>query len=193
MRTTGTITARRVEVKRLSSSGMSAREIGSLLGVSHPTVLRDQKALGLSPTNGHSPTPMTNGHTPIIVAPLESWASLQDEAISNLRKQSLTSSSASSQLAKFAAARAREEAEDTCQERHVDVDVYNGIVLRFWNVTTGRLQGALVRRVALELEVDHVHVEKIVSEIIEDVAHELNAMMEARAAKLDRIEAGQPA
>ena len=135
---------------------------------------------------------MLNGSTPIITAPLESWTELQDEAITNLRRQSLTSSGASSALAKFSAGKVKAEAEDACLERHVDIDHYNAILTTFWHTMTGRMLGPLVRRVAQELGVDHVRVEGIVHEIIEDVSGELNAAIEART-KLDRIEAGRSA
>ena len=191
-KTTGTISNRREEVAHLHGEGLSAREIGTRLNVSHVTILRDQKALGLPPSNGHKPASM-GGHYPVITSPLASWTDLQSESVEHLRRQAQTSSGAASALARFAASRVKDEAEDNCADRHADIDEYNALVLLFWNTTTNRMLGPLVRRVTLELQVDRVRVEAIVSEIIEDVAQELNALNEARAAKLDAIEARQAA
>ena len=186
--TTATISERRRQVAKLTEGGASLREVGAALGTSHVTVSRDLRALGMDTNNGHKPASL-NGHSAASLSPVTSWDALETEAVTALREQARSRSGAAAALAKFAATKKAAELDSICEDRHVDIDHYNAIVTTFWHLTTNHLSGAFVRRVALELETDHVILTRIISETIEDVAAQINAAIQAHADKLDGVQA----
>ena len=162
-------TGRREQIRALRRQGVSVRDICERLGISRQTVWRCSK--GIEPDTPTPHTPDANGHTP----PLDLEAARALGLGVLVERASAGSVSAAASVFKTASAELRA---DRCKDHIPTEDVVKALQTQYglWRM---HLQGAFVRRVLLEFDVDPARIESLVDDAIDGITRELNTRFEA--------------
>ena len=156
------------QIRALRRQGVSIRDICERIGVTRQTVWRHCRGLepvppapAPAPTNG-------NGHVDLETAQSVGLDVLVDKA----RNGSVT---AAAHVLKIASAELRV---NRCKEHVATEDVVKALEAQYglWRM---HLQGAFIRRIQLEFDVDPGRIESLVDDAIDDITRELNTRFEA--------------
>ena len=160
------------QIRALRRQGVSVRDICERLGISRQTVWRCSK--GIEPdTPTPAPAPSGNGHGPLDLETAQSVG--LDVLVAKARNGSV---SAAAHVFKIASAELRA---DKCVDHVALTDVVKGLHAQYslWRL---HLQGAFVRRIQLEFDIDPGHLESLVDDAIDAITRELNTRFEASSA-----------
>ena len=154
-------------IRELRRAGLSVNDISSEVGVTRQTVWRHCRGLKPVPP---APTPDGNGHAPL---DLEAARALGLGVL--VERASAGSVSAAASVFKTASAELRA---DRCKDHIPTEDVVKALQTQYglWRM---HLQGAFVRRVLLEFDVDPARIESLVDDAIDGITRELNTRFEA--------------
>ena len=155
------------QIRALRRQGVSVRDICEQVGVTRQTVWRHCRGLEPVPP---SPSPDGNGHAPL---DLEAARALGLGVLVDKARNGSVSAAAS--VFKTASAELRA---DRCKDHIPTADVVKALQTQF-DLWVGHLQGAFVRRLLLEYDLDPGQVEGLISDSISDIVKELNARFEA--------------
>ena len=162
---------RPAQIRELRRQGLSVSDICEQVGVTRQTVWRHCRGLEpVPPAPTPSPTPDGNGHAPLDLEAAQSVG--LDVLVDKARNGSV---SAAAHVFKAASAEIRA---NKCVDHIPLADVVKALQAQYglWRM---HLQGAFVRRLLLEYDVDPGHLEGIISDSISDITKELNARFEA--------------
>ena len=159
------------QIRVLRRQGVSVRDICEQIGVTRQTVWRHCRGLEPVPsTPTPAPAPSGNGHGPLDLETAQSvgLGVLLDRARGG-------SVSAASTLFKAASAELRA---NKCENHVAAADVVKALHGQYglWRM---HLQGAFVRRILLEFDVDPARIESLVEDAIDAITKELNLRFEA--------------
>ena len=164
-------TDRHDAIRELRRAGHSVGDIAEKIGCSRQTIWRACRgAEPVPPSPAPAPTPDGNGH-----APLDLDAARRvglDVLVDRARGGSV---SAAAQIFKQASDQLRA---DKCVDHIPLVDVVKALQAQYglWRM---HLQGAFVRRLLLEFDVDPARIESLVEDAIDGITSELNTRFEA--------------
>ena len=164
-------TDRRDAIRELRRAGHSVGDICERLKVSRQTVWRHSRGIEpVEPTP--APTPDGNGHAPPL--DLEAAQSLGLGVL--VQRAQAGSVSAAAHVFKATSAELRA---DRCKDHVALTDVVKGLHAQYslWRL---HLQGAFVRRLLLEFDLDPGQVERLVADTIDAITKELNARFERK-------------
>ena len=166
-----TKTDRRDAIRQLRRQGLTVGDIASKVGVSRQTVWRHCQGLEpVPPTPTPAPTPDSNGHVDLETARALGLGVLLDRARGG-------SVSAASTLFKAASAEIRA---NKCVN-HVAKDEVIAALHGQYGLWRMHLQGAFVRRLLLEFDLDPGQVERLVDDAIDGITSELNIRFESES------------
>ena len=158
-------------IRELRRQGVSVSDICEQLNVHRQTVWRHSR--GLEP----APTPDSNGHAPLDLEAAQSvgLGVLVDKARNG-------SVSAAAHVLKIASAEIRA---NKCENHVAAADVVKALHGQYglWRM---HLQGAFVRRILLEFDVDPARIESLVDDAIDAITKELNLRFEAESEAEDK-------
>ena len=168
-------TDRREQIRSLRRQGQTVGDICERLGISRQTVWRHSR--GLEPAPTPAPTPDSNGHAPLDLEAAQSvgLGVLVDKARNG-------SVSAAAHVLKIASAEIRA---NKCENHVAAADVVKALHGQYglWRM---HLQGAFVRRILLEFDVDPARIESLVDDAIDAITKELNLRFEAESEAEDK-------
>ena len=158
---------RHEQIRELRRAGHSVGDVSERLSVSRQTVWRACKGIEPVPP-APAPAPDLNGHVDLDAARRVGLAVLVDRARGG-------SVSAAGQLFKQTSDQLRA---DRCQDHIAAADVVKALQAQYglWRM---HLQGAFVRRLLLEYDVDPARIEGLVDDAIDAITKELNLRFEA--------------
>ena len=156
------------QIRALRRAGVSVGDICEQVGISRQTVWRHCRGLEPVPP---APTPDANGHA----SPLDLEAA-QSVGLDVLVDKARTGSvSAAAHVFKIASAELRA---DKCQN-HISKDAVIAALQAQYGLWRMHLQGAFVRRLLLEFDVDPARIESLVDDAIDGITRELNTRFAA--------------
>ena len=155
-------------IRELRRQGVSVRDICEQVGVTRQTVWRHCRGLEPVPP---APTPDSNGHAPL---DLEAAQSLGLGVL--VQRARAGSVSAAAHVFKATSAELRA---DRCTDHVAAEDVEKMLQAQYglWRL---HLQGAFVRRILLEFDVDPARIESLVDDAIDGITRELNTRFERK-------------
>ena len=155
--------SRHERIRELRRAGLSVGDIVERLSLSRQTIWRACKGLEPVPTPAPAPTPDSNGHVDLDAARRVGLDTLLDRARNG-------SVSAAAQIFKQTSDQLRA---DKCVDHVALTDVVKALQAQYglWRM---HLQGAFIRRIQLEFDVDPGHLESLVEDAIDDITTELN-------------------
>ena len=168
-------TERHDAIRELRRQGLPVGDIASKIGCSRQTVWRHSKGIEPvppAPAPTPAPTPDSNGHKPL---DLEAAQSLGlGVLVSKARDGSVT---AATSVFKIASAELRA---NRCVDHIEKAEVLAALQAQYglWRM---HLQGAFIRRMLLEFDVDPARIESLVDDAIDGITRELNTRFEAQA------------
>ena len=157
-----TKTDRHEAIRELRQQGHAVGDIAERMGVSRVTIWRHCRGLP-EPTPTPAPAPDSNGHLDLEAARSAALGVLLDRAQHG-------SVSAAGLLFKSASAELRA---DKCLN-HIPADDVRKALLVQYGLWQRHLQGAFVRRILLEFDVDASVLESLVDDAITTITEELN-------------------
>ncbi len=158
---------RHERIRELRRAGLSVGDIVEKIGCSRQTVWRACRGLEPVPSTP-APTPDGNGHVDLETAQSVGLDVLVDKARNG-------SVSAAAHVLKIASAEIRA---NKCENHVAAADVVKALHGQYglWRM---HLQGAFVRRILLEFDVDPARIESLVDDAIDAITKELNLRFEA--------------
>ena len=162
---------RHTRIRELRRAGLSVGDIAEKIGCSRQTVWRACRGLEPvppAPASTSTPTPDSNGHVDLEMAQSVGLGVLVDKA---------RNGSVSAAVHVFKAASAEIRA-NKCVN-HVPKDEIITALQAQYGLWRMHLQGAFVRRILLEFDVDPARIESLVDDAIDGITRELNTRFES--------------
>ena len=162
---------RHTRIRELRRAGLSVGDIAEKIGCSRQTVWRACRGLEPvppAPASTSTPTPDSNGHVDLEMAQSVGLGVLVDKARNG-------SVSAAAHVFKAASAEIRA---NKCVN-HVPKDEVITALQAQYGLWRMHLQGAFVRRILLEFDVDPARIESLVDDAIDGITRELNTRFES--------------
>ena len=156
-------------IRELRRQGLSVGDIAEKVGCSRQTIWRHCR--GLEPVQP-APTPDGNAHAPL---DLETARGVGLSVL--LERASAGSVSAAGTLFKQASVELRE---NRCKD-HVSKDEVIAALHGQYGLWRMHLQGAFIRRIQLEFDIDPGHLESLVDDAIDAITRELNTRFESES------------
>ena len=163
--------SRHERTRELRGQGLTVVDICERLSVSRQTVWRACKGIEpVPPAPAPTPTPDVNGH-----ADLEAGRGVGLGVL--VQRAQAGSVSAAAHVFKIASAEIRA---DKCLNHIEKAEVLAALQAQYglWRM---HLQGAFIRRMLLEFDVDPARIESLVDDVIDGITRELNTRFEAQA------------
>ena len=162
---------RPAQIRELRRQGLSVRDICEQVGVTRQTVWRHSKGIQPVPT---TPTPAP-APSPTPTPDLQAAQSVGLGVLVDKARNG--SVSAAAHVFKIASAELRA---DKCVDHVALTDVVKGLHVQF-NLWRMHLQGAFIRRIQLEFDIDPGHLESLVDDAIDAITRELNTRFESES------------